>query len=175
MTKRESSPARAAQLAAAWRGRPRERAGAGPSRAPSARSLPRVALILFGLSPIASLGLGDSALGWLLRSWFELQCFRDPSRLLGMVGVTLPLCSRCAGLYFGLALGAAWARPRLRRSVLLTWFGCSLLIMLLDVLSEQLGMRPAASSLRLATGLLVAYPASVLAVTGGLPNASRAA
>lgn len=127
----------------------------------------RTALILAGLSPFVPL-LSErwaalQPLDAVLATWFELQCHRDEGRAL-IGGSVWPVCARCWGIYVGLGLGALIARPR--------WLGRRLWLvllpaagfMLLDVLTEAVGLRPAWSELRAATGLLLGYPAAAGAV-----------
>lgn len=128
----------------------------------------RVALVLVGLSPFFPPLLGDvPGLSWLAagaESWFEYQCHRDPARSLHVVGWVLPVCVRCSGIYFGLGLGALILRPRLGAWPLRLWVGGAALVMILDVATETLGMRPEYAPLRLVTGMLLAYPVAAAIV-----------
>ncbi|MEN9577298.1 MAG: hypothetical protein RJA70_307 [Pseudomonadota bacterium] len=102
--------------------------------------------------------------GSLLRTALSLACQNDPARAFAPGGEPLAVCARCSGLYFGLAAGALVLRPRLRRAAAWAWLGCGLFVMGLDVATEQLLMRPPSATLRLVTGLLVSYPALLLAL-----------
>ena len=113
-------------------------------------------------------GLGGVAS--LLDRWFAFQCERDPARTLELGGALLPVCVRCLGIYLGLGLGALVLRPRLKVWPLRLWVGVASVLMLADVGSEYLGLRPAWAPLRLLTGLLLAYP-----VAGSLVWAARGA
>lgn len=134
----------------------------------AARMTALIAVVLFGLSPL----FGDLP---LVDRWFALQCSRDPARFWLPFGITPAVCSRCLGLYVGLALGAllgavaARARPgagseplRRRARRLLGWTVLGALAMLVDVGSEALGLRPAFAELRFASGVLTALPAAAL-------------
>lgn len=97
------------------------------------------------------------ALPWLsrwLEAWFDFQCSRSPNRMLFDAAV----CARCLGIYAGLGLGALLLRPKLAPLPLRIWVGAAALVMVLDVASETLGMRPPAPGFRLFTGILLAYP-----------------
>jgi uncharacterized membrane protein len=122
----------------------------------------RGALIIVGIGPFVPIVLGGvpvlDAIARLFGAWFEFQCHRDPGRSLSLFGAALPVCSRCFGIYAGLGLGAAVLRPRLDVWPLRIWVGVAGLVMLLDVATEMLDMRPAWTPLRVLTGLLLAYP-----------------
>ncbi len=95
-----------------------------------------------------------------LGAWFEFQCQQAPARLAPGAAV----CTRCLGLYVGLALGALLLRPRLRPALMRVWVGFASLLMLLDVASEQLDLRGPHPLFRLLTGLLLAFPVGVALV-----------
>jgi uncharacterized membrane protein len=122
----------------------------------------RALLVLIGLSPGFPLLLRDVAglryLGQLCEAWFRFQCHRDPERSLVWLGEQLPVCSRCFGIYAGLGLGALLLRPRLGLWPLRIWVLCAVLLMLADVASESAGLRPGFAWLRVASGVLLAYP-----------------
>lgn len=142
----------------------------GGLAAPTVASvLLRVALLVVGVSPFVPLlserWPGLRPLAELLSSWFELQCHRDEGRLLGWGTHGWPVCARCWGIYVGLGLGALIARPRwLGRHLFLVLLPAALL-MLMDVLTESVGLRPPWTELRVLTGVLLGYPAAVGGVT----------
>ncbi len=144
---------------------------------PTARTSLRIALIAFGCLPL--LGWIPASTPWLgslsdlLATALGFACQNDPSRALAPLGEAMPVCARCSGLYFGVGLGAALCAPTLRRESLWVWLGFALLLMGLDVATEQLHMRPPYATLRLITGLLVAYPAALLAL--GIAQTSASA
>ncbi|HMR10708.1 MAG TPA: DUF2085 domain-containing protein [Polyangiaceae bacterium] len=111
---------------------------------------------------------GLSLLGRAFESWFEYQCHREAARSLTIFGQVMPVCSRCFGIYAGLGLGALVMRPRLDVWPLRIWVGFAALVMVLDVATEYLGMRPEWAPLRLATGILLSYP-----VAGAVVRAAR--
>ena len=135
-------------------------------------------LVLFGLSPLLVLVLrqlpGAPPVAALVDGWFELQCRRDAVRAARVFDVTLPVCSRCLGIYLGFALGTLLGavavskhrgsqaqRFQLTGRKLLGWTLAGAGVMLLDVGSEALGLRPALGWLRFATGLALALPVAV--------------
>ena len=122
----------------------------------------RGALIVVGLLPFLVFALGRvpglRGLASFLDQWFAFQCERDPARTPELGGAMLPVCVRCLGIYLGLGLGALVLRPRLKVWPLRLWVGVASVLMLADVGSEYLGLRPAWAPLRLLTGLLLAYP-----------------
>ncbi len=134
----------------------------------------RGAMVVAGSSPLLVFALGRiPGLGSVVSffdAWFAFQCERDPARTLELAGSMLPVCVRCLGIYLGLGLGAIILRPRLGVWPLRIWVGVSSVLMLADVGSELLGLRPAWAPLRLLTGLLLAYPVGsslVWAARGG--------
>jgi uncharacterized membrane protein len=122
----------------------------------------RAALLLVGLSPFLPLLVGKvPVLHWLsdaVSAWFAFQCHRDPARSLTLLAHTLPVCSRCFGIYVGLGLGALFLRPRLGVWPLRIWVAVAAVLMVVDVWTESLGLRPPSLWLRTLTGVLLAYP-----------------
>jgi uncharacterized membrane protein len=122
----------------------------------------RIALLFVGVAPFLPLLLEPIPLlrvaGHAIDSWFQFQCHREDGRSFHVLGHTLPVCVRCFGIYLGLGLGALILRPRLSTWPLRIWVGFAALVMVLDVWTELLGMRPESSWLRLLTGILLSYP-----------------
>jgi uncharacterized membrane protein len=138
-------------------------------RAPAVRVL-LVTIAVLPLVPRLTRNIpGLSLLGELTLAWFGVQCQRDPARALVFLGETLPVCARCSGIYWGLGLGALLLRPRLTPSWLRRWLALASVLMLLDVLSEAFGFRPAWTPLRVLSGALLSYP-----VGAALLRAARA-
>ena len=136
----------------------------------------RIVLAIIGMSPFLPALLtrvGAGSVAAVLDGWFRFQCERDPLRMLTVGAV----CARCLGLYVGLGAGGLVACPRLGGRRLELWLALAVLAMLLDVASEWLGWRPAWAPLRLATGLVLGYPAGVAVVAGleGWASAERPA
>ena len=118
---------------------------------------------------------GLSLIGDGFAAWFDFQCHREPERSLSFLGQVLPVCSRCLGIYLGLGLGALILRPKLRLWPLRIWVGTAALVMVLDVATELLGMRPEWAPLRLITGLLLAYPVGAAVVRAARGESLEAA
>jgi uncharacterized membrane protein len=118
-----------------------------------------VAVALLPFLPRLTRGIpGLSLLGELTQRWFGFQCQRDAARSLVFLGEALPVCARCSGIYLGFGLGALLLRPRLRPTWLRAWLLVASALMLLDVLSEAFGVRPAWAPLRVLSGVLLSYP-----------------
>lgn len=128
----------------------------------------RGVLIVIGVSPFLPLLLEPipvlRSLGHAFEAWFAFQCHREPERSLHVFGHLMPVCSRCTGIYWGLGLGALALRPRLGPWPLRIWVGFAALVMVLDVWTELLGMRPESTVLRVLTGVFLAYPVGVAVV-----------
>ncbi|CAN97807.1 hypothetical protein predicted by Glimmer/Critica [Sorangium cellulosum So ce56] len=88
-----------------------------PAERPSLLSIVRCALVLLGALPwclpLARSRAPLGELGAALDRVFAPMCHRMPERSIALDGVVMPLCSRCAGIFAGIAAGAAIARPRL--------------------------------------------------------------
>ncbi len=119
-------------------------------------------LLFIGVAPFLPLLLdrvpGLRVVGTLWNTWFEFQCHREAARSFHVFGHLMPVCVRCFGIYAGLGLGALILRPRLSVWPLRIWVGAAALVMVLDVTTEVLGMRPESAWLRLFTGILLSYP-----------------
>jgi uncharacterized membrane protein len=140
-----------------------------PAERPSLLSIVRCALVLLGALPW-SLPLARSRvplgeLGAALDRVFAPMCHRMPERSLALDGVVMPLCSRCAGIFAGIAAGAAIARPRLAmtawRPILITLAA----LMAVDVATQDLGLRPVWHASRLATGVAFGYAVAAAFLT----------
>ncbi len=121
----------------------------------------RVGLVAAGLFPWAvtllraALPLG--VVGVALDALFVTVCHRLPERTLSLAGVAMPVCSRCAGIFAGVAVGAlaAWPRAPARRwRAAITAAGAALFV---DVVTQDLGLHPPWHPVRLATGLAFGY------------------
>ena len=120
------------------------------------------ALLIFGgvapFVPVLTEGVvGLEHLGRALDAWFSFQCHRENTRSL----VVAAVCTRCLGIYVGLALGALVARPCLPPRQHLLWIGIAAAALVADVVTEALGWRPPSAPLRFVTGASLAYPAAV--------------
>ncbi len=144
------------------------RSAAGPTPRFIARVF-RVGLVGAGLLPWllpvlrAWLPLGD--FGVSLDAAFLTLCHRIPERTLTLGGVAMPVCSRCAGIFLGVALGALLARPRLSAERWRQAIFAAAGLMLLEVALQDLGLHPAWHVTRLLSGLMFGYAAAVACVT----------
>jgi uncharacterized membrane protein len=107
--------------------------------------------------PLGAFGIAADAI-------FATMCHRLPERSLVIAGVAMPLCSRCAGVFSGAAVGALAAWPRISargHRLLITAAGAA---MLLDVVTQDLGVHPVWHATRLATGFLFGYAVGAAAL-----------
>lgn len=129
---------------------------------PSFGRVVRFALLFVGVAPFLPLLFEPipvlRLLGHAVDSWFQFQCHREDLRSFHVLGHALPVCVRCFGIYVGLGLGALVLRPRLSTWPLRIWVGFAAVVMVLDVWTELLGMRPESAWLRLFTGVMLSYP-----------------
>jgi uncharacterized membrane protein len=132
----------------------------------------RVALVVIGSAPfwvpLLQQVAGLSALARVFDAWFALHCHREAERSVWPFGIELAVCVRCSSIYLGLALGALIEKPLLSPVHVRLWVGIAALIMILDVVTEMLHMRPPWGPLRAFSGLFLAYPVGV-----ALVNAAR--
>ena len=104
----------------------------------------------------------------LLESLLALQCHQLEERTWTIAGVPMAVCSRCAGIYAGVALGASFAWPRLsvRRTILVSL--AALVLLVIESALEAWGVLPIFHTLRTLTGLALAWPIAA-AAAGLLP------
>lgn len=103
----------------------------------------------------AKLPVGE--LGAALDMAFFTMCHRRPSRTLVFEGVLMPLCSRCAGIFLGIAIGAVIARPLLSLRAWRWSFAAACALMVADVATQDLGLHPVWHTTRILTGVLVGH------------------
>ncbi|WP_433930241.1 DUF2085 domain-containing protein [Sorangium cellulosum] len=140
-----------------------------PAGAPSLLRAARGALVLLGALPwcipLARSRLPLGELGAALDRLFVPMCHRVPERSLAIEGVLMPLCSRCAGIFAGVAAGAAIARPRLAMTAWRPILVAISAMMVVDVATQDLGLRPVWHATRLATGLAFGYAVAAAFLT----------
>ncbi|HEX6274123.1 MAG TPA: DUF2085 domain-containing protein [Polyangiaceae bacterium] len=135
---------------------------AGPGHPCEWRGFTLRALLVFGgiapFLPAWTEGIpGLAGFGRALDAWFSFQCHREAARSFGASAV----CTRCLGIYVGLALGALLVRPRLAPKAHVLWMLAASVALVADVVSEALGIRASSAPLRFVTGFALAYPAGV--------------
>ncbi|MDC3979970.1 DUF2085 domain-containing protein [Polyangium jinanense] len=92
--------------------------------------------------------------GELLYLLFAPVCHLKPERTLVLAGVLMPLCSRCAGIFAGFVTAGMFPRPRWSVRACLGYGFVASVIMLVDVVTQDLGLRPLYHPARLLTGVL---------------------
>lgn len=107
--------------------------------------------------PLARARFPLGAVGVELDRVFIPMCHRLPERTLVLAGIAMPVCSRCAGVFAGLAVGAVIARPHLRMTVWRPTLVALGLAMVIDVVTQDLGLHPVWHPVRLATGFAFGY------------------
>jgi uncharacterized membrane protein len=132
-----------------------------PFRGPPLVAIVRVVFTLAGALPWAlpwaraKLPLGP--LGWLADAAFLLVCHRRPERTLVFADVAMPVCSRCGGIFAGLALGALVAWPTLSLRAARAGLALGGVAMLVDVVTQDLGLHPVWHAARIGTGAVFGY------------------
>lgn len=105
---------------------------------------------------------------------FSTVCHRLPERTLPLFGVEMLVCSRCAGVYAGVMLGALWPMPRAVFARLRPVLVAIAALAVLDVALQDLHVLPVGHARRLATGLLLGW-APAAAMTRALLDEARVA
>jgi uncharacterized membrane protein len=124
----------------------------------------RVGLVIAGLSPFVyplARPAAPAAVASALDTIFALVCHRDPARTLWIAGALMPLCSRCAGIFVGFVTGGLVPLPRWNVRACLGWGFVASVIMLADVITQDLQLRPLFHPARLATGVLWGHVAAL--------------
>jgi uncharacterized membrane protein len=138
----------------------------------------RGVVVVAGILPwlLALFGVGDNP----ATAIFRALCHREPARTLVLWGTPMLVCSRCAGLYLGAALGAlVFLPPRWLPHGRALVLG-ALAAMVVAVAAQDLGHLPPSHPLRLATGLALGWTASafmfasIVRRSAGLGPAPRA-
>ncbi len=150
-----------------------------------ARVLPGVARAAFVVTgvfpwvlPLLRSWLALGVIGEGLDAVFVTMCHRLPERTLTLAGVAMPLCSRCSGIFAGVAVGALAAWPKLTSRAWRWAITAAAGGMALDVATQDLGLHPVWHTTRLASGFAFGYAlaaACVLALRREAADASPAA
>jgi uncharacterized membrane protein len=122
----------------------------------------RFSFVVFGTSPwwVALVRVLSPAIGEVLSLPFMFVCHRLTERTIHFAGEAMPLCSRCAGIFTGLAVGSLTCWPRLTLPQARIGLAAGGVLMLADVVTQDLGLHPVWHATRLATGGLLGWIAS---------------
>lgn len=141
------------------------RAALGPNRPnTSIKYLAQCARFAFGITALCialSTLLSKTGPHWLFRLAdypFQWLCHRIPERVISAAGATMPLCSRCAGLWLGMCVGAVLARPLLQPKTLQWLCASGAIFMILEILSQDMHLHSICHPTRLLSGLWIALP-----------------
>lgn len=138
----------------------------------------RGALVFSGLLPWilpfarARLPLGQ--VGVALDLVFFAMCHRRAARTLVLDGIAMPLCSRCAGIFLGVAIAAILGRPILAMRTWRVLFVIACALMLTDVVTQDIGLHPVWHPTRILSGVLVGY-FMVIGLLSGLASDAKVA
>ena len=124
----------------------------------------------WALPALAALLVAAGLFPWLIAlrpAWsravfdvFRTACHQRPERTLTILGAPMVVCSRCAGLYLGVAIGVALPLPRRLLPHGRALVIAAIAIAALDVLTQDLGLHAPFHPARLATGVLLGWSAS---------------
>jgi uncharacterized membrane protein len=107
--------------------------------------------------PLLRAWLPLGAFGDALDAAFVTMCHRLPERTLVLAGVAMPLCSRCSGIFAGVAGGALAVWPQLSARAWRWVITAAAAAMVLDVATQDLGLHPVWHPTRLASGFAFGY------------------
>jgi uncharacterized membrane protein len=115
-------------------------------------------LFFVGALPWVLTVFGSSALN--LHFIFKDFCHQIPERTLTIFGTPMAVCSRCAGIYAGIAIGAILPPLRFmtRHGRAAIWTAFS--IVLLDVIIQNYMLHSVNHFFRMATGIIAGWAAS---------------
>lgn len=114
----------------------------------------------------------SQAEGSFLRYPFRLLCHGRAERCLLLLNTPMPVCSRCVGVYAGalVSLGLFAMTARLWNRELPSWTVFILLVpLMMDGVTQALGVRESTNELRLLTGILAGF-AGMAWVVSRLPR-----
>ena len=121
----------------------------------------------WALPALAALLISAGLLPWLLAlrpGWsralfpvFRSMCHQRPERTLTILGAPMVVCSRCAGLYLGLAIGVVLPLSRRLLPHGRALVIASIALATIDVLTQDLGLHAPFHPVRLATGFLLGW------------------
>jgi len=121
----------------------------------------RLAAALLSLLPwLRAVGAIPPVLAALVDRAFFPLCHHLEGRVLLIHGEAMCVCSRCAGLYAGLATGFLLATPRLEDGAYRRLLTAGLVAIALDVVTQDTGLHAPFHPVRLATGALVGWAAA---------------
>lgn len=151
-----------------------------PTSSPPAAPLPGPRR--WALPALSALLLTAGLLPWLVAlrpAWsrvvfpvFRSLCHQRPERTLVILEAPMVVCSRCAGIYLGLALGVALPLSRRLLPHGRALVIAALAIATLDVATQDLGLHAPYHPVRLATGLLLGWTGCAFLI-GTLRRAPR--
>jgi uncharacterized membrane protein len=116
----------------------------------------RILAVLLGALPWALAVFGYSTLTMPL---FKGLCHQIPERSLIICGAPMAVCSRCAGIYAGIAIGAVTPSLRFMARYGRTAFWIVFFLLLLDVAIQNCLMDSINHGFRIATGFIAGWVA----------------
>lgn len=115
-----------------------------------------IALLLgvtFALLIATSIAASFSESSSIARFPFRMICHGIPERCLVVFGSTMPVCSRCIGIYAGAIVGIG-AALLLRRRLPGIVAALAVLPLAIDGVTQALGIRESTNAIRFATGFV---------------------
>lgn len=126
--------------------------------------------ILCGLivAPPFLVSAGSDAAAAVIYIFFSPVCHQEPERSFALMGLALPVCHRCSGIYLGLLAGSLIPNPWIHRSTAARrrWILATAVPLVLDALLPYSGLWNNTDISRFATGLLFGIPVAALLVRG---------
>jgi uncharacterized membrane protein len=117
----------------------------------------RIVGVIVALSPLlATLGkrVVSPGVGELIYAIFSPVCHNRQARTLELMGVLMPLCSRCFGIFIGFGTAGVFPYPRWGIRASLGYGFVVSVLMVVDVVVQDIGLHPIWHSMRILTGAM---------------------
>jgi uncharacterized membrane protein len=130
---------------------------------PGERAKRSLFLILVGLAmaPLAVPWLATAypLAALVVRGFFSGLCHQNPARSFVIAGVPVAVCTRCLGIYLGLAAGTIL---ELKQATAMRWLAIGLALNGLDVATEMLAWHGNSPDSRFLLGLTLGFGAGAI-------------
>jgi uncharacterized membrane protein len=130
----------------------------------AARLLTALRLLLLAAGALPWALVASARATALFFPMFRAFCHQMPERTLVLGGTPMVVCSRCAGVFAGVAIGALLALPQRLLPVGRALVIGAVALATLDVITQDVGLHPPFHPVRLATGLAMGWTGSAFLV-----------
>jgi uncharacterized membrane protein len=117
----------------------------------------RIVGVILALSPLLAVLARPKVspgVGEFIYALFSPVCHNKAARTLEVLGVLMPLCSRCFGIFIGFGMAGLFPYPRWGVVACLGYGFVASVLMVVDVIVQDLGLHPLWHSMRILTGAI---------------------